>query len=155
LYSRPSGATVQLGSKVQGETPCKIKIPADSILIKDNHVEITYSFDDGRRFTRSYDLRKYEPPNKLAGKLGMIIAAPGIFLISLTETDEDDKYTSFDKEDSDENDREVQLIALGLIGLGAFVYYVFGGDSGVEGYDIFETFDDVNDVSINKLNSVF
>ena len=150
LYSRPSGATVQLGSKVRGETPCKIKIPADSVLIKDNHIEITYSFDDGRRFTRNYDLRKYEPPNKIATAIGGAIAVPGLILLLLTETDEDDQYTSFDKEDSDETDRNIQFTALGLIGLGVLVCYAFGGDfTGIEGCDILETFDDVNDLSIN------
>ena len=150
LYSQPSGATVQLGSKVQGETPCKIKIPADSVLIKDNHIEITYSFEDGRRFTRSYDLRKYEPPNKIATAIGGSIAAPGIILLLLTETDEDDQYTSFDREDSDETDRDIQLATLGLIGLGVLVCYAFGGDfADIEGWDILETFDNVNDVSIN------
>lgn len=150
LYSRPSGATVQLGSKVQGETPCKIKIPADSVLIKDNHIEITYSFEDGRKFTRSYDLRKYEPPNKMATIIGAAIAGPGFFLLLLTETDEDDQYTSFDKEDGDGTDRDIQLAALGLVGLGVLVCYAFGGDfDDIEGCDILETFDDVDDVSIN------
>ena len=82
--------------------------------------------------------------------IGGAIAAPGLILLLLTETDEDDQYTSLDKEDSDETDRDVQLVALGLIGLGVLVCYAFGGDfDDIEGWDVLETFDDVNDVSIN------
>ena len=156
LYTQPSGATVQVGTKVHGETPCEIKIPKDSVLIRDHYIDITYSLPDGRRMTRTYDLRDYEPPSELPGYIAGIIALPGIVLISLTETDEDDEFSPFDKEDDDEDDREIQLIALGFIGLAALVYYVFGGEArGAEGYDILETFDDVNDVTVNLPSQAF
>ena len=153
LYSQPSGANVLVGSNFQGQTPCKIKIPRDGALIRDHSIDVTYTLDDGREITKTYDLRKYEPPNELPGYIALIIATPGILLFSLTETDEDDRYSPFDKEDNTGNDREIRLIALGLIGLGALVYYVFCGDSkGLEGYDIYETFNDVNDVATNSNN---
>ena len=144
LYTKPSGATVQIGSEAKGITPCNVKIPRDSDLIKDKHIDVTYKFDDGRELSKSYDLRKYEPPDEIANCLAAAIALPGVVLIGLTETDEDDQYTSFDKEDSDETDREIQLIALGLIGVGVLIYYVFGNDPDIDGYDIYEIFDDGN-----------
>jgi len=148
LYSQPSGASVLVGSNFQGQTPCKIKIPRDSVSIRDHFIDITFTLDDGRRMTKTYDLRKYEPPNDLPGYIAGLIATPGIVLLLLTGSDEDDQYSPFDKEDDTEDDREIRLIALGFIGLGALVYYVFYGDAkGLEGYDIYEKFDDVNDVA--------
>ena len=156
LYTQPSGATVQVGTKVHGETPCEIKIPKDSVLIRDHYIDITYSLPDGRRMTRTYDLRDYEPPSELPGHIATIIAVPGVLLLSLTETDEDDEFSPFDKEDDNETDREIQLIGLGFIVLAALVYYVFGGEArGAEGYDILETFDDVNDVTVNLPSQAF
>jgi hypothetical protein len=150
MYSQPSGATVLVGSKFHGETPCKIKIPRDSVLIRDHFVDITFTLDDGRSMTKTYDLRNYEPPNDLPGYIAAIIITPGLLLWSLTETDEDDQYSSFDKEDDTEDDREIRLIALGFIGLGALVYFVFYSNAeGLEGYDIYETYNDVNDLATN------
>ncbi|MBN2182656.1 MAG: PEGA domain-containing protein [Sedimentisphaerales bacterium] len=149
LYSQPSGATVQVGSKVHGETPCKIQIPKDSVLIKNHFVDITYTLPDGRRITKNYDLRNYEPPGEFPAAIGGMIMLPGILLWSLTETSEDDQYSPFDKEDDTENDRELRLIALGLIGLGFLVFSLFDDARGAEGYDILETFEDVNETSIN------
>jgi hypothetical protein len=148
MYSQPSGANVLIGSNFQGQTPCKIKIPRDSALIRDHFIDITFTLYDGRRMTKTYDLRKYEPPNDLPGYIAGIIATPGIVLLLLTGSNEDDQYSPFDKEDDTEDDREIRLIALGFIGLGALVYYVFYCDAkGVEGYDIYEKFVDVNDVT--------
>ena len=150
LYTQPSGATVQAGTKVHGETPCVLKIPKDSVLIQDHFIDITYTLPDGRQLIRTYDLRNYEPPSELPAFVGGMIILPGLLLWSLTETDEDDPYSPFDKEDNKEDDREIRLVALGLIGLGALVYYVLGGEArGAEGYDILETFEDVNEASIN------
>jgi hypothetical protein len=138
-----------MGSKFQGQTPCKIKIPRDSVLIRDHFIDITFTLDDGRRITKTYDLRDYEPPNELPTLVGGMIMLPGLLLYLLTETDEDDQYSPFDKEDDDEQDREVQLVALGLVGLGALICYIFNSDSkGLEGYDIYESFNDVNDVGV-------
>jgi len=109
LYTQPSGASVQVGSKFHGQTPCEIKIPKDSVLIRDHFIDITYTLDDGRRMTKTYDLRNYEPPDKLGGYIAGIIMTPGFLLWSLTETSEDDRYSSFDKEDDTEDDREVRL----------------------------------------------
>ena len=148
LYSQPSGATILVGSNFQGQTPCKIKIPRDSVLIRDHFIDITYTLDDGRKMTKTYDLRNYEPPDELPAYIGTTIMLPGLLLWSLTETDEDDQYSPFDKEDDREDDREVRLIAFGFIGLGALVYYVLYGQArGLEGYDIYESFNDVNDVA--------
>jgi hypothetical protein len=148
MYSQPSGATVLVGSNFQGRTPCKIKIPRDSVLIRDHFIDITFKLDDGRRMTKTYDLKNYEPPNDLPGYIAAIIATPGIILLLLTETNEDDQYSPFDEEDDTEDDREIRLIALGFIGLGALVYYACYGDAeGLEGYDIYETFEDVDDVA--------
>jgi len=147
---------VQVGSKFHGQTPCEIKIPKDSVLIRDHFIDITYTLDDGRRMTKTYDLRNYEPPDKLGGYIAGIIMTPGFLLWSLTETSEDDRYSSFDKEDDTEDDREVRLIALGFIALGALVLYVFYDDvKGLEGYDVLETFDDVNDVTVNLPSQAF
>lgn len=154
LYTQPSGANVLVGSKFQGQTPCKIKIPRDSVLIRGHFIDITYTFDDGCRMTKTYDLRNYEPPNDFPGYVAAVIMAPGFLLWSLTETDVDDQYSPFDKEDDKEDDREIRLIAFGFIGLGALVYYVFYGQArGLEGYDILETFNDVNDVATVDGNS--
>jgi hypothetical protein len=150
LYTQPSGATVQVGSKVRGETPCKIKIPKDSALIKDNHIDISYFLPEGRRMTKTYDLRDYEPPDELPYYIAGLFIVPGLLLLFLTHTSEDDRYSSFDKEDSNEDDREIGFIGLGLVGLGVLVFQVLGGDTkGIEGYDILETFDDANDVTID------
>lgn len=146
LYTQPLGATVQVGSKIHGQTPCKIKIPKDSALIKDNHIDISYLLPDGRRMTKTYDLRSYEPPDELPYYVAGIFMVPGLLLLFLTHTSEDDQYSSFDKEDSNEDDREIGFIGLGLVGLGLLVFQVLGGDTkGIEGYDILETFDDVNE----------
>ena len=147
LFTQPLDATVTINSQVYGVTPCEIKIPRDSELIKDHYITIAYALADGRRITKTYDLRDYESPYKLPIYIAGIIATPGVLLLLLTETDEDDQYSSFDKDDDDGQDREVQLIGLGLVGLGALIYYAFDGD--FEGYDILEIFDDVNDVAIN------
>jgi hypothetical protein len=150
LYSQPSGANVLVGSKFHGQTPCKIKVPRNSVFIKDHFIDITFTLDDGRRMTKTYDLRQYEPPNNLPGYIAGIIATPGIVLLLLTGTNEDDQYSPFDKEDDTEDDREIRLIALGFIGLGALVYYVFYSDAkGIEGHDIYEKFDVVNDITAN------
>lgn len=150
LYTRPSGALVRVGSNIEGETPCEIEIPADSAMIKDNHIDITYSLPDGRELTKSYDLSEYKTPNDFAGFMGAIFVVPGLLLFTLTETDEDDKYSPFDKEDDDEDDTKVQLVALGLIVLGGLVYWISGGDTKpLEGYDILETFEDIPQTSTN------
>lgn len=156
LNTRPSGAAVQVGSNFLGETPCKIKIPKDSALIRDHYLDITYSLPDGRRMTKTYDLRNYEPPCELPGWTTATFIVPGLLIASLTETDEDDKYSPFDEEDNDEYTRQVRLIALGSVGLGILILYFFNGDTkSLKGYDILERFDDANDVSVNVSSQDF
>ena len=142
LYSKPSGAYVKIGDKVFGQTPCNVKIPAKSDQIDDHHIDITYSLDDGRSMTKSYNLKHYKPPNQIATIIGASVAAPGILGFALTETDEDDEHTSFDKDDSSRAKLEVRLISLGLIGIGALICYGFGGSFTDEGHDIYETFEE-------------
>jgi hypothetical protein len=156
LHTRPSGATVKVGSNFFGETPCKIKIPKDSVLIRDHYLDITYSFPDGRQMTKTYDLRNYKPPNELPAWIAATFIIPGLLVFSLTETDEDDKFSPFDEDDDTAYERNVKLIALGSIGLGALVFYVFYGDTqGLTGYDIHEKFDDANDVPSNVSSQDF
>jgi hypothetical protein len=156
LHTKPSGATVRAGSNFLGETPCKIKIPKDSTLIREHYLDITYSLPDGRRMTKTYDLRDYEPPNELPGWIAATFIVPGLLIFSLTETDEDDKFSPFDKEDDDEYNRQVRWIASGSVGLGILVFYIFYGDArGLEGYDILEKFDDANDVTVNVSSQDF
>ena len=144
LYTRPSGALVKIDSTIYGETPCKLKIPHDSEHIKDHHINVTYTLDDGRSMARKYDLRDYQPPNGFARTMGGIIAAPGFLLIAMTQTSEDDQYSPFDKEDDNHEDINVILVGLGFIGAGVLVYYAFGGGDGEEEYEIYEVFEDSN-----------
>jgi hypothetical protein len=142
LYSSPSGAYVKIGSKVYGQTPCNVKIPAKSDQIDDHHIDITYSLEDGRSMTKTYNLKHYKPPNQMATIRGASIAAPGVLGFALTETDEDDEHTSFDEDDSNRTKLEIRLVSLGLIGIGALICYAFGGSFTSGGEDIYETFED-------------
>lgn len=157
LHTQPSGALVRVGSIIEGETPCEIEIPANSVLIRDNYIDITYSLPDGRELTKTYDLSKYETPNILASTVGAIIAVPGMLLMMLTRTDKDDENSSSfkhnDEEEDDDEDEEEEkffLIGLGIVFVGGLVSYVLGGNSApLEGYDIFETFEDIPLTSTN------
>ena len=149
LHSEPSGVAVQVGPDVQGRTPCNIEIPKDSDSIKHHRIDVKYTLENGREIIKTYDLRKYEPPNQIATIIGASIAAPGVLGFALTETNEDDNYTSFDKEDSNRTELRIRLFSLGLVGVGALICYTFGGSFNSDGYDIYETFEDANEVSIN------
>jgi hypothetical protein len=141
IHTQPSGAIVEAGSKVYGTTPCVVEIPKNSSLIKDkHHIDITYLFPDGQSLNKNYDLRLYEPPSKFPGFIRGIFIVPGVLLLSLTQTNEDDQYTSFDKEDDNRTDLQWQLIGVGLVGIGVLAYYILGGsEKGSEGFDILET----------------
>ncbi len=141
LRTRPSGATVKIGEKTYGTTPCDIKIPRNSPAIKHHSIDVTYTLPSGNKLFQTYNLRKYESVRELPTIVAGIFALPGLLLISMTQTSEDDHYTSIDKDDSSKDDLNIILLGLGLIGVGALSYYILGGSiKGDEGYDILETF---------------
>lgn len=159
LTSRPPGATVHIGSDIYGTTPCEIEISKDCEYIEDHHIDITYALPDGRRITRNYDLRKYEPPHPIPEFIGYAFAFPGFLFVGLCialsddDEEEDDafSYLSHNEEDDDDDDDSwlFGLIGIGLMSLGVLVWHVFGVDTdSVGGYDIYVTFDDINDISI-------
>ncbi|MBN1974544.1 MAG: PEGA domain-containing protein [Sedimentisphaerales bacterium] len=150
LHSQPSGAIVQVGPDDTGRTPCNIQIPKDSDLIKNHNIDIKYILEDGREVVKSYDLRKYEPPGELASYGAAIVGGPGLLLLYLAGSHDDDEYSSFDKEDSNSDDMKVILVGLGLIALGGLTYIVLGGDTNAQfEYEIYENFADVNEISTN------
>jgi len=143
LYSKPSGVRVQVGPNVEGRTPCKIQIPKKSDLIKDHHIEVTYTLEDGTEVVKSYDLRNYEPPEKIAQVGAAVFAAPGALLVwfSLPENTNEDSF-------SDRNDDPYWPglgIGLGLVGVAVLTYFALGGKPNAESeYDINETFEGAN-----------
>ena len=150
LRSRPSGAKVQIGPKVTGRTPCKIEIPKKSDLIKDHHIDVKYTLEDGTEVVKSYDLRKYEHPETAALIGSGIFIVPGALLFGLSWSEDTDQYT-YSHEDKEDPYWPGIGIGLGLMGLGALTYYVLGGDSKAQPeYDIDETFEDVNNTLINQ-----
>jgi hypothetical protein len=141
LRTRPSGATVQIGEKVYGTTPCDIKLPKNSPVIKHHSVDVTYTLPSGNKLFQTYNLRKYKPANELPGLICSVFAVPGLLLIAMTQSSEDDQYASIDKDDSVSHDLQIILIGVGLIGIGGLAYYILGGSiKGDEGYDILESF---------------
>ncbi len=151
LYSKPSGARVQIGPDIEGRTPCNVEIPKNSSLIKHHRIEIKYTLEDGREFTKTYDLRKYEPSSGLAEGGAAVFAGPGVFLLWIASSDEHEECRSFDEEVDEHSQRLlVGLAGLGLIGFGYLTYLALGGESSAKyEYDIYETFEEANDISVN------
>ena len=132
---------MQVGSKTKGRTPCRLKIPKKSDQIKNQHIEVTYTLEDGKEIIKSYDLRKYKPPEGLALFGGGIFAFPGALLFGFSWSEDTDQYT-FSHEDNDPYWPGIG-IGLGLMGLGTLTYYALGGDFKAQSeYDINETFED-------------
>jgi hypothetical protein len=140
LYTMPSGAIVQTGSKVWGETPCTLELPQDSDLIAGHRIDVTYLLPDGHSATKTYDLSKYRPANQFVADIAATIALPGAAIFLIAESD---------GENDDSGQDNAKLVGLGLIGLGVLVLYAFGGVSSYpDGLDIVEKFSDVNDVPV-------
>ena len=149
LHSKPPGAKVQIGPKVTGRTPCKLEIPQKSDLIKNHHIDVTYTMENGREIVKSYDLRNYKPPKGLAVIGGGIFAVPGALLFGFSWSDDTDQYT-FSHGDEEDPYWPGIGVGLGLMILGALTYYVLGGDSKAKyEYDIHEIFEDMNDSPVN------
>ncbi len=148
LYSKPPGAKVQIGSKITGRTPCKLEIPGKSDLIKHHHIDVTYTLEDGREVVKSYDLRKYKPPETLALVGGGIFAAPGALLLWLSLPDKTTNNEASFFDESDEYDDPYWPgigVGLGLVAIGGLIFYALGGDSSAESeYNIHETFENIN-----------
>ena len=148
LYSKPSGALVKVGEKAEGRTPCTIEIPQKSKLIKDHRIEVTYTLEDGREIVKSYDLRKYKPPETLALIGGGIFMTPGALLLwlSLPEKTTNEEDSIFNESEHYNDPYWPGIgIGLGLLAVGGLTYYALNGFSKAEfEYDIHEKFQDVN-----------
>jgi hypothetical protein len=103
-----------------GKTPCRVKIPRDSKLIRRHRVKFTFCLPDGHQQSRVVNVRKVKSPNPVA----KVVAAPfllvGMGLLAISGVSDPD---------AEECDGKLALLGLGAAGVGAGTYKLLGGDA--------------------------
>lgn len=138
--ANPETAGVLAGGEMMGETPCVVKIPRRSELIRHHKVDLTFCLQDGREKTHTVDLHGLKPSNPLAEAVAAPFLAVGAGLVRASGWGEDDDE---ENEDQDDDDAGSALIGAGGLGVGTGLYYLFGGDGdSLEGYKVHVDFEE-------------
>ncbi len=139
---------MRVGEKRFGRTPCQVKVPIGSSLIKKQKIDFEFALPDGRTMTETVNLKTsdLQMHNDFARNISLPFWGSGgiLFCAGLGVFGDNDDMDTFDESAEDDDGGSWKAIGYGLalIGVGAYVFTILGGDwEGADIYDIHSNFE--------------